>query len=73
MHIPPQWVNRHLLPPLIDKKRKDLKLAPRLAALVKRVIELHDVGLRACHYIEEFTLRQNFPLDHWDKLAYECY
>jgi hypothetical protein len=57
MRVPPQWVNKHLLPLLIDKKRKELKLTPRLAALVKRVTELHDTGLQACHCTEEFTLQ----------------
>jgi hypothetical protein len=56
MHAPPQWMNKHLLPPLIDNKRGEPKMTPRLAALVKRVAELHDAGLRACHYTEEFTL-----------------
>jgi hypothetical protein len=36
------------------------------------VVELHDAGLRACHYAEEFTLQQIRPLNHWDKLVYEC-
>jgi hypothetical protein len=62
----------HLLPPLIDKKRKEPKLTRRLVALVKQVTKLHDAGLHACHYAEEFTLRQICPLDHRDKLAYEC-
>jgi hypothetical protein len=35
----------HFLPPLIDKKQKEPKLTPRLAALVKRVTELRDAGL----------------------------
>jgi hypothetical protein len=57
MHVPPQWVNMHLLLSLIEKKRKEPKLTPRLAALVKRVTELRDAGFQACHYAEEFTLR----------------
>jgi hypothetical protein len=57
MHIPPQWVNMHLLLSLIEKKRKEPKLTPRLAALVKRVTELRDAGFQAFHYAEEFTLR----------------
>jgi hypothetical protein len=72
MHIPPQWVNRHLLPPLIDNKRGEPKMTPRLAALVKWVIELRDASLQACHCVEEFTLRRIRPLGRWDKLAYEC-
>jgi hypothetical protein len=72
MHVEPQWVNKHLLSPLIKNKRGEPKMTPCLAALVKRVAELHDVGLRACHWIEEFTLQQIHPLGHQEKLAYEC-
>jgi hypothetical protein len=42
---------------LIDKKRKEPMLTPHFAGLVKRVTELHDTGIRACHYTKEFTLR----------------
>jgi hypothetical protein len=42
---PPQWSNKHLLPPHIDDKRGEPKMTPCLAALVKRVAELHDTGL----------------------------
>jgi hypothetical protein len=72
MHVPPQWVNRHLLPPLIDNKRGESELTPRLTTLVKRVVELHDVGIWACHYAEEFTLWCICPLGSRDKLVYEC-
>jgi hypothetical protein len=72
MHVPPQWVNRHLLPPLIDNKRGEPEMTPRLAALVKWVAKLHDAGLRTYHCAEEFTLQRIRPLGHWDKLAYEC-
>jgi hypothetical protein len=72
MHVPPQWSNMHLLPSLIDTKRKELKLTPRLTVLVKWLTELYDTGFWACHCVEEFTLRQIHPLDHWDKLTYEC-
>jgi hypothetical protein len=57
MHAQPQWVNMHLLLPLIDDKRGEPKMALCLAALVKRVTELCDSGLRACHCAKEFTLR----------------
>jgi hypothetical protein len=43
-----------------------------LAALTKRVAELRQAGLEACHYVEEFYLRQICPLDRWKKLAFEC-
>jgi hypothetical protein len=47
-------------------------MTPRLAAFVRRVAELRDFGLWACHYAEEFTLRWIRPLVRWEKLAYEC-
>jgi hypothetical protein len=47
-------------------------MTPRLVALVKRVAELKDAGLQACHCAEEFTLRWIQPLDRREKLAYEC-
>jgi hypothetical protein len=59
-------------PVLIDNRRGELKMTMHLAALVKRVVELHDAGLRACQYAEEFTLWWIRPLCHRDKLAYEC-
>jgi hypothetical protein len=55
MHVEPQWVNMHLLLLLIDDKRGEPKMTPRLTTLVKRVAELHNIGLRACHCDEEFT------------------
>jgi hypothetical protein len=47
-------------------------MTPRLAALGKQVAELHNYGLQACHYAEEFTLRWICPLGHQEKMAYEC-
>jgi hypothetical protein len=61
----------HLLPPLIDDKRGEPEVTARLAALVKRVVELHDTGLWSCHCAKEFILRRIHPLNHLDKLAYE--
>jgi hypothetical protein len=72
MYDKPQWTNRQLYSPLVDKKRGEPKMTPRMAALVKRVVELCAVGLRACHCTEEFTLRRIHPLGHRDKLAYDC-
>jgi hypothetical protein len=72
MHVLPQWTNKHLLPPQIEDKRGEPEMTPRLATLVKRVTELRQADLRPCHYTEEFTLRQIRPLDHQEKLAYEC-
>jgi hypothetical protein len=56
MYVAPQWVNRHLLPPLIDNKQGEQKMTLRLAALAKWVAELCDIGLRACHCVKEFNL-----------------
>jgi hypothetical protein len=72
MHILPQWANKHLLPLLIDDKRGEPEVTPRLAALVKRVAELCNAGLWACHCVKEFILRWIHPFDRRDKLAYEC-
>jgi hypothetical protein len=47
-------------------------MTPCLAALVKRVVVLHDIGLRACHWVKEFTIWRIRPLCRRDKLAYEC-
>jgi hypothetical protein len=46
-------------------------MTPCLFALVKRVADLHAVGLRACYYTEEFTLRWIRPLSHRERLAYD--
>jgi hypothetical protein len=46
-------------------------MTPRLAALVKRVVELHEARLKACHYAKEFTLWQIRPLDRREKLAFK--
>jgi hypothetical protein len=72
MHVEPQWANRHMLPPLVIDKRGEPKMTPRLTTLVKHVVELHDIGLRGCHCVEEFTHRRIHPLGRLDKLAYEC-
>jgi hypothetical protein len=47
-------------------------VTPCLATLVKLVTELCQAGFWACHYAKEFTLRWIHPLDHQEKLAYEC-
>jgi hypothetical protein len=62
MHVKTQWANRHLLPPLIDDKRGELKMTPCLTTLVKRVAELYETGLQTCHCAEEFTHCQILPL-----------
>jgi hypothetical protein len=62
MHVPLQWVNKHLLPPLINNKRGKPEMTSRLTTLVKRVTLLRNAGLRACHYAEEFILQRIRPL-----------
>jgi hypothetical protein len=47
-------------------------MTPRMTALVKRVAELCDTGLQACHCTEEFTIRRIHPLVRWEKLAFKC-
>jgi hypothetical protein len=47
-------------------------MTPRLAALVNRVAEFCEAGLKACHCVEEFTLWQIRPLGGREKLAFEC-
>jgi hypothetical protein len=59
-------------PPIIKDKRNDLLMNNRLTALVKRVAELREDGLRACHCVEEFHLRRICPLGHREKLSFEC-
>jgi hypothetical protein len=44
----------------------------RLATLVKRVAELCEAGLKACHCIKEFYLWWIHPLGRRDKSTYEC-
>jgi hypothetical protein len=68
----PQWTNKHLLPPHVEDKRKELEMTPCLKALVKRVTELCQAELEACHCIEEFTLWWFRPIDCREKLAFEC-
>jgi hypothetical protein len=74
MHAEPQWANKQLYPPppLIDKKRRELKMTPRLAALVKRVAKLHAAGLRPCHCVKKFTRRWIRPLGRQERLVSDC-
>jgi hypothetical protein len=43
-----------------------------LAMLIKRVAELCQASLKACHYVKEFYLRRIRPLSHKKTLAFEC-
>jgi hypothetical protein len=64
-------MNKHLLPSQVDDKRKEPELMPCLKALVKRVTELRQAGLRACHFVEEFIILRIHPLGRREKLAFE--
>jgi hypothetical protein len=46
-----------MFPPTIKAQRKESSMNARLAALVTRVSELCEAGLKACHCIEEFHHR----------------
>jgi hypothetical protein len=46
-------------------------MTDRLAALVRRVAELRQAGLEACHCTEEFYLRRIHPLGRRKTLAFE--
>jgi hypothetical protein len=54
--------NIHLYLMLVDQKRGEPKMTPRLVALVKQVAELRTVSLRTCHCAKKFTLRWIHPL-----------
>jgi hypothetical protein len=71
MHIEPPWVNKLLFPPAIKDQRKEPLMTDCLAALVRRVTELRQAGLEACHCTEEFYLWRIRPLDHRKTLAFE--
>jgi hypothetical protein len=72
MHVQPQWVNKLMFPPFIKDKRGEPTMTPRLVALVKRVAELRETGLKACHCAEEFTLWRIRPLGRREKHALDC-
>jgi hypothetical protein len=55
IHSEIQWMNKHLLLPQVEDKRKEPEMVPHLKALVKRVAKLHQAGLEACHCVEEST------------------
>jgi hypothetical protein len=72
MHKPTPWRNRLLFPPIIKDKWNEPPMNDRLTALVKRVAELCEAGLNACHCIKEFHLRRIHPLGCREKLAFKC-
>jgi hypothetical protein len=52
----PQWLNMHLLLPLITDKWKNPEEMPRLKVLITQVTELRQAGLEAFHCAKEFIL-----------------
>jgi hypothetical protein len=46
-----------MFPLIIKDKRNEPPMNNHLSALVKRVAELREDGLKACHCVEEFHLR----------------
>jgi hypothetical protein len=71
MHVEPPWVNKLMFPPAIKYQRKESPMTDRLAALVRRIAELCQAGLEACHCAEEFYLRRICPLGRRKTLAFE--
>jgi hypothetical protein len=72
MHDQPPWVNKLLFPLAIKNKQSESLMTNRLVALTKRVAELCQAGLKACHCVEEFYLQRIRPLGRGKKLAFEC-
>jgi hypothetical protein len=72
MHDQPPWINKLLFPPAIKNKQSESPMTDRLAALTKRVAELRQADLEACHCVEEFYLRWIRPLGLRKKLPFEC-
>jgi hypothetical protein len=72
MHDQFPWVNKLLFPPTIKNKRMEPPLIDHLAALTKRVAELRQAGVEACHCVEEFYIQRIHPLGCRKILAFEC-
>jgi hypothetical protein len=72
MHDQPLWVNKLLFSPTIKNKRTESPMTDRLATLTKRIAELRQAGLEACHCVEEFYIQWIRPLGHRKILAFEC-
>jgi hypothetical protein len=47
-------------------------MTDRVSALIKRIAELLQASLEACHRIEEFYLQKILPLGRRKTLAFEC-
>jgi hypothetical protein len=72
MHDQPPWVNKLLFPPAIKNKQTKPPMTDRLVALTKRVAELHQAILEACHCVEEFFIRWIRLLGRRKTLSIEC-
>jgi hypothetical protein len=71
MHNQPPWVNKLLFPPAIKNKQTEPPMSDRLVALTKRVAELCQAGLEACHCVEEFFVQWIHPIDHRKTLTFD--
>jgi hypothetical protein len=56
--------------PAIKNQQTEPPMTDRLVTLTKRVAELRQAGLEACHCIEEFFIRWIRPLGRWKTLAF---
>jgi hypothetical protein len=57
MHKPAPWGNTLMFPSIIKDKWNEPPMNDCLTALVKRVAELCEAELKACHCVDEFHLR----------------
>jgi hypothetical protein len=46
-------------------------MTDRLVVLTKRIAELCQANLKACHYVKEFFIRRSHPLSCRKTLAFE--
>jgi hypothetical protein len=72
MHDQPSWVNKFLFTPAIKNKWMESLMTDRLATLTKRVAELRQASLEACHCVEEFYVQRIRPLGRWKIPTFEC-
>jgi hypothetical protein len=72
MHDQPLLVNELLFLPAIKNKQIEPALTDCLVALTKRVAELRQAGLEACHCVKEFFVQWIRPLSRRKTLAFEC-
>jgi hypothetical protein len=71
-HDQPPWVNKLLFPPAIKNKRTKPPMTDHLSMLTKRIAELHQAGLKACHCVKEFYVQWIHPLGRRKTLAFKC-